>query len=128
MVPINEYQQKVFNILKEDILKAKVYDDVPKKSKLPIVVLGDYGLSNGLTKGYGYVISQNIDIYSEYEGKKEINNLVSQVVSSLAKLLNTDINKDWCIISVVIGESTIGRAEDIYIANLKFDIEIEEMY
>ena len=128
MIPINEYQQKVFNILKDDILSAKVYDDVPKKTKLPIVVMGDYAISNGLVKNDSYIITQSIDIYSEYEGKKEINDLVSRSIHSLSKLLNSNINNKWLINSVVIGESTVGRADDIYIANLKFDIEIEREF
>lgn len=128
MIPINEYQQKVFNVLKKDISSAKVYDDVPKKTKLPIVILGDYVISNGLVKGDSYIITQSIDIYSEYEGKKEINNLVSQSIYSLSKLLNTDINKEWFISRVIINESNVGRSDDIYIANLKFDIEIEKNF
>lgn len=128
MIPINEYQQKVFNVLKDDILSAKVYDDVPKKTKLPIVILGDYVISSGLVKGDSYIITQSIDIYSEYEGKKEINDLVSKSIYSLSKLLNTDINKEWFISKVMINESNVGRAEDIYIANLKFDVEIEKNF
>lgn len=128
MIPINEYQQKVFNVLKDDILSAKIYDDVPKKTKLPIVILGDYVISSGLVKGDSYIITQSIDIYSEYEGKKEINDLVSKSIYSLSKLLNTDINKEWFISKVMINESNVGRAEDIYIANLKFDVEIEKNF
>lgn len=128
MIPINEYQQKVFNVLKNDILSAKVYDDVPKKTKLPIVILGDYAISSGLVKGDSYIITQSIDIYSEYEGKKEINDLVSKSIYSLSKLLNTDINKEWFISKVMINESNVGRSEDIYIANLKFDVEIEKNF
>lgn len=128
MLPINEYQQKIFTTLKNNISKAKVYDDVPKKTKLPIIIVGDYGLSNGLVKKGSYIITQSIDIYSEYEGKKEINTLVAEVINLLEGLFNVNISEEWCITGVSIGESSVGRSEDIYIANLKFDFEIEENF
>lgn len=127
MIPLNDYQQKIFNVLKENMKDIKVYDDVPKSAKLPLIVVGDYMLSNGLIKSNSYKIVQAIDIYSKYEGKKEINELVSQAVCSIAKVFNKDINTEWCVTSLVLLESEIARVEDIYVANLKFEIEIEEI-
>lgn len=128
MIPLNEYQEKIYSLIKEGLKGVKVYDDVPKNAKLPLVILGDYILSNGLTKMTSYKITQSIDIYSNYEGKKEINELVSKTINTTSLIFNTDINEDWYVCSLVLLESNISRLEEFYAANLKFEIEIERKY
>lgn len=128
MIPLNEYQQIIFNLLKKKITDVKVYDDVPKNAKLPLIILGDYILSNGLTKMTSYKINQSIEIYSNYEGKKQINELVSQIISAISEIFNTDINEDWYVCSLVLLESNVSRLEEFYSANLKFEIEVEKKY
>lgn len=128
MIPLNDYQQIMFDTLKANLKDVKVYDDVPKNAKLPLVILGDYIISNGLTKMTSYKITQSIDIYSNYEGKKQINNLVSQAISGASLIFNTDINNDWYVTSLVLLESNVNRLDEFYSANLKFEIELERKY
>lgn len=128
MIPLNEYQQKLYDLVKEGLKPINVYDDVPKNAKLPLVILGDYVISNGFTKCTNYKINQSIDIYSNYEGKKQINELVSKAISSASLIFNTDINEDWYVSSLVLLESNVSRLEEFYAANLKFEIEIERKY
>ena len=125
MIPINDYQKLLYSTLQEEFT-TKIFDDVPKNTKLPVVILGDYIISSGISKSKGYSITQNIDIYSEYEGKKEINDYVSRCIESVSKIFNQEIIDNWEVSSLRLSDSTISRVEDIYVANMKFEIVLEQ--
>lgn len=124
MIPINDYQRNVYKSL--NTTGYKVFDEVPKDESLPLIVLGDYSLSDGLVKCESYVINQKIDIYSEYEGKKEINEMVSVVLHKLKGLINTYITDTFFIADIRLLESSVYRNEDsLYIANINIQFELE---
>ena len=124
LIPLNDYQRTIYNLLvKTDY---KVFDEVPQDEVPPLISIGDYILSEGTTKG-SLSISQQIDLYSLYEGKFEINTMVSCVLDVLAEAENSSINDTFFISIMKLGESSITRLEDgIYMATINITFEMEE--
>lgn len=124
MIPINDYQKKIYQTLSST--GYKVFDEVPIDEELPLVTIGDYTLSDGVVKSESYTISQIINIYSDYEGKKEINQMVSVTLDKLKSLVNTDITDTFFIADTRLLESPISRNEEgFYMANLNIQFELE---
>ncbi len=124
MIPINDYQKKIYQTLSST--GYKVFDEVPIGEELPLVTIGDYTLSDGVVKSESYTISQIINIYSDYEGKKEINQMVSVTLDKLKSLVNTDITGTFFIADTRLLESPISRNEEgFYMANLNIQFELE---
>jgi hypothetical protein len=122
MIPINELQSKIYQALNS--LDIKVYDEVPLNSAMPLVSIGDYNLSSMEYKNNGFIFLWTINIYTEYEGKKQVNELVSESIEYLYELKNQVLNQDYCIDDVMLNEANINRIEGFYVANLSIRIEI----
>ena len=122
MIPINELQSKIYQTLNS--LDIKVYDEVPLNSVMPLISIGDYNLSSLEFKGNGFSFNWTINIYTEYEGKKQVNKLVSDVIDCLYKLDNESLNNEYSINDVMLNEANINRIEGFYVANLSIRIEI----
>ena len=126
MLPINEYQKQIYNALK--LTGYKVFDEVPIDETLPLITISDYVLSEGDIKSDGYIIQQQIDLYSQYEGKKQVNEMVASVLKEVKNICDTGINESYFVGFVTLLESEISRMEDgLYVANLKFEIHLEEV-
>ena len=127
MLPINDYQKLLYLALKKT--GYKVFDEVPIDETLPLIMISDYVLSEGDMKSDGYIIQQQIDLYSQYEGKKQVNEMVASVLKEVKEIENTMVNEDGYFIGfVTLLESEISRMEDgLYVANLKFEIHLEEV-
>ena len=126
MLPINDYQKLLYLALKKT--GYKVFDEVPIDETLPLITISDYVLSEGDMKSDGYIIQQQIDLYSQYEGKKQVNEMVASVLKEVKNICDTGINESYFIGFVTLLESEISRMEDgIYVANLKFEIHLEEV-
>ena len=126
MLPINDYQKLLYLALKKT--GYKVFDEVPIDETLPLITISDYVLSEGDMKSDGYIIQQQIDLYSQYEGKKQVNEMVASVLKEVKNICDTGINESYFVGFVTLLESEISRMEDgIYVANLKFEIHLEEV-
>lgn len=124
MIPINDYQKKIYEALSST--GYKVFDEVPVDEELPLIAISDYTLSDGVVKSESYTISQAINIYSEYEGKKEINEMMSVTLDKLKSLVNEDITGTFFIADVRLLESSVSRNEEsFYMANLNIQFELE---
>ena len=122
MIPINELQSKIYQALNS--LDIKVYDEVPLNSAMHLVWIADYNLSSMEYKNNGFIFLWTINIYTEYEGKKQVNELVSESIEYLYELKNQVLNQDYCIDDVMLNEANINRIEGFYVANLSIRIEI----
>ena len=122
MIPINELQSKIYQALNS--LDIKVYDEVPLNSAMPLVSIGDYNLSSLEFKGNGFSFNWTINIYTEYEGKKQVNELVSKTIECLYNLIGEDLNDTYSIDEIILNEANINRLEGFYVANLSIRIEI----
>ena len=126
MLPINDYQKLLYLALKKT--GYKVFDEVPIDETLPLITISDYVLSEGDMKSDGYKIQQQIDLYSQYEGKKQVNEMVASVLKEVKNICDTGINESYFIGYVTLLESQVLRMEDgLYVANLKFEIHLEEV-
>ena len=122
MIPINELQAKIYQCLSD--LDIKVYDEVPLNSPMPLISIGDYNLSSMEYKGEGYIFDWIINIYTEYEGKKQVNELVSKTINKLYKLSESNLNEFYSVNDVILNNATINRLEGFYVANISIKIEI----
>ena len=126
MLPINDYQKLLYLALKKT--GYKVFDEVPIDETLPLITISDYVLSEGDMKSDGYKIQQQIDLYSQYEGKKQVNEMVASVLKEVKNICDTGINESYFVGFVILLESEISRMEDgLYVAYLKIQFELEEV-
>ena len=122
MIPINELQTKIYQALQG--VGINVYDEVQEGATMPLISIGDYILSSLEFKGRGFLFNWTINIYTEYEGKKQVNELVSKAIESLYSLIGKDLNEVYSIDEVMLNEANINRLEGFYVANLSIRIEI----
>ena len=122
MIPINELQSVIYKALQG--VGIKVYDEVQEGATMPLISIGDYILSSLEFKGRGFSFSWTINIYTEYEGKKQVNELVSKAIESLYNLIGKNLNEVYSIDEVMLNEANINRLEGFYVASLSIRIEI----
>ena len=84
MLPINDYQKLLYLALKKT--GYKVFDEVPIDETLPLITISDYVLSEGDMKSDGYIIQQEIDLYSQYCTMQFMTRLSRQILVSVSDL------------------------------------------
>ena len=127
MIPINDLQNKIYVKLCE-LENVKIYDEVIESTTMPFVNLADYTLQYEEYKDDGYIFEWDINIYSTYEGKKEVNNLLASIIDKLLELNECKINEKWEFIDVRFNNSNTSRSnEGFYSCNIKFIFEIGEV-
>ena len=125
MIPINNLQSVIYKAL-NDNLGIAVYDEVLESAVMPLLAIGDYALSEYNTKYEGYEFNWKLSIYTEYEGKKEVNNLLSKTLNILKSLDNTEIN-EFYIDSVMLDSANVYRNEGYYVADINIKILLMEV-
>ena len=122
MIPINSLQAKIYQALQG--VGIKVYDEVQEGATMPLISIGDYNLSSLEFKDNGFSFNWTINIYTEYEGKKQVNELVSKTIECMYQLIGEDLSDTYSIDEVMINEANINRLEGFYVANLSIRIDI----
>ena len=122
MIPINSLQAKIYQALQN--VGIKVYDEVQEGAIMPLISIGDYIMSSLEFKDRGFSFNWTINIYTEYEGKKQVNELVSKTIECLYELTGEDLSDIYSIDEVILNEANINRLEGFYVANLSMRIEI----
>ena len=122
MIPINSLQAKIYQALQN--VGIKVYDEVQEGAIMPLISIGDYILSSLEFKDNGFSFLWTINIYTEYEGKKQVNELVGKTIECLYQLIEEDLSDIYSIDEVILNEANINRLEGFYVANLSIRIEI----
>ena len=122
MIPINSLQAKIYQALQG--VGIKVYDEVQEGAIMPLISIGDYIMSSLECKDDGFSFNWTINVYTEYEGKKQVNELVSKTIKHLYDLVGEDLSENYCINNVILNEANINRLEGFYVANLSMKIEI----
>ena len=125
MIPINNLQSVIYKAL-NDNLDITVYDEVLESASMPLLTIGDYILTEYNTKFEGYEFNYKLSIYTEYEGKKEVNDLLSKTLNILKGLDNTEIN-EFYIDSVMLDNANIYRNEGYYVADINIKILLMEV-
>jgi Protein of unknown function (DUF3168) len=76
-------QVAIYNRLKADT-SLKVYDQVPEKAVFPYVSIGEDTVTDNSTKTEdGEEITHTLHVYSSYNGRKEVKELMSKVLEQL---------------------------------------------
>ena len=122
MIPINSLQAKIYQALQN--VGIKVYDEVQEGATMPLISIGDYLLSSLEFKDSGFSFLWTINIYTGYEGKKQVNELVSKTIECMYQLIGEDLSDTYSIDEVILNEANINRLEGFYVANLSIRIEI----
>lgn len=122
MIPINDLQAKIYQALQG--VGIKVYDEVQEGATMPLISIGDYALNSVEFKGCGFSFNWTLSVYTEYEGKKQVNELVSKTIKHLYDLAGQDLSDIYLIDEVTLNEANISRLEGFYVANLSIRIEI----
>ncbi len=122
MIPINSLQAKIYQALQG--VGIKVYDEVQEGATMPLISIGDYILSSLEFKDNGFSFLWTINIYTEYEGKKQVNELASKTIECLYELIGEDLSDMYSIDEIMLNEANINRLEGFYVANLSIRIEI----
>ena len=122
MIPINSLQAKIYQALQG--VGVKVYDEVQEGAIMPLISIGDYIMSSLEFKDSGFSFNWTINIYTEYEGKKQVNELVSKTIECLYELIGEDLSDIYSIDEIMLNEANINRLEGFYVANLSIRIEI----
>lgn len=124
MMPLNEYQTALYKVLSE--IDCKVYDHVPSDAKFPFVSISDTNITDSsLKNGELFEIEQVIEVWSDYEGKKEVNRIASDIYEYAKKLIGANLNDNQSVGSIFLLPSQVSRLEGYYKANLIFKITIE---
>ena len=104
MIPINSLQAKIYQALQN--VGIKVYDEVQEGAAMPLISIGDYVLSSLEFKDNGFSFLWTINIYTEYEGKKQVNELVSKTIECLYELIGEDLSDIYSIDEVILKLAT----------------------
>ena len=127
MINFNDYQALLYKKLKEIRLDGKelsIYDKVPANAKFPFVIVSDYEFDSGESKDCSFIINQNLEVWSDYQGKKEINTIVSLALAKATELAPSELNNGLSIDAVNVMLSTVKEVEGFFNANLAINFEI----
>ena len=122
MIPINSLQAKIYQALQG--VGIKVYDEVQEGATMPLISIGDYIMSSLEFKDRGFSFNWTINIYTEYEGKKQVNELVGKTIKCIYQLTGEALSDTYSIDEVTLNEANVNRLEGFYVANLSIRIEI----
>jgi len=83
-IPLDDLQKALYELLSSKQSTA-VYDDVPEDASFPCITFGSFtAKQNGSKDTDINDVTLQIDIWSEYQGKAEINGIVNDVCMVLS--------------------------------------------
>ena len=125
MINLSSYQKAIY----EELVKLgySVYDEVPEDTKFPYIVIGDIDFSEGQNNFNDLLdINLNILVWSLWEGKKEVNDILSNIINAFANLKEKKINNQ-SLYNFNLGSSSIKRLEGVYNGNLNLGFSIKQL-
>lgn len=85
-IPMVAFQTALYKELSEGQDTAPVYDMVPVNAKMPFITLGTMTCKpNGAKTADISDVTQTIDIWSTYRGKKEVNEIANDLITVLSR-------------------------------------------
>lgn len=91
-IPLNVLTKELYELLTAN-LTVPVYDDVPYDAVLPYVTFGLFTCKTAGTKVNDISdVTINIDIWSDYQGKSEVNTIAHDVIGLLNQLDSTTVD------------------------------------
>ena len=125
MINLSSYQKAIYEELVE--LGYNVYDEVSEEAKFPYVVIGDIDFSEGQNNFNDLLdINLNILVWSLWEGKKEVNDILSNIINAFTDLKEKEIGNQ-SLYNFNLGSSSIKRLDGVYNGNLNLGFSIKEL-
>lgn len=92
-IPLDILSKKMFELLSQN-QTTPVHDDVPEDAPLPYITFGAFTCKDNGTKVNDISDATiNIDIWSEYKGKREVNTIANNVIA-LLNSTKLDLSED----------------------------------
>lgn len=86
-LPNNALGKALFKLLNEKLPDIKVYDFVPDEAEVPYVTIGTMVTNDISSKAeVAYKVTAQINIWSEYRGKYEINKIAERIIALLCSM------------------------------------------
>lgn len=126
MVNLSNYQKAIY----EELVKLgyNVYDEVSEEAKFPYIVIGDIDFSEGQNNFNDLLdINLNILVWSLWEGKKEVNDILSNIINAFTSLHEKKI-EGQSLHNFSLGNSSIKRVDGgVYNGNLALNFSVKEL-
>ena len=126
MINLSSYQKAIY----EELVKLgyNVYDEVSEEAKFPYVVIGDIDFSEGQNNFNDLLdINLNILVWSLWEGKKEVNDILSNIINIFTNLHEKRLESQ-SLHNFSFGNSSIKRLDGgIYNGNLALNFSVKEL-
>ena len=126
MINLSSYQASIY----EELIKLgyRVYDEVTEEAKFPYVVIGDLEFNQAENYFNDLIdINLNILIWSVWEGKKEVNDIVSNIINSFADLKEKRL-ENQSLYNFSLGNSSIKRLDGgIYNGSLALNFTVKQI-
>ena len=126
MINLSSYQKAIYDELVK--LGYNVYDEVPEDAKFPYIVIGDIDFSEGQNNFNDLLdINLNILVWSLWEGKKEVNDILSNIINAFVNLHEKKL-EGQSFHNFSFGNSSIKRLDGgIYNGNLALNFSVKEL-
>ena len=116
MINLSSYQSAIYEKLTS--LGYNVYDEVPENAKFPYVVIGDVEFQEAQWHFEDVLdVNLNLLIWSIWEGKKEVNDISSNIINSFTDLEDIKAG-DQSLYRFSFGNSSIKRLDGVYNGSL----------
>ena len=126
MINLSSYQKAIY----EELVKLgyNVYDEVSEDAKFPYIVIGDIDFSEGQNNFNDLLdINLNILVWSLWEGKKEVNDILSNIINIFTNLHEKRLESQ-SLHNFSFGNSSIKRLDGgIYNGNLALNFSVKEL-
>ena len=126
MINLSSYQSVIYEELNK--LGFNVYDEVTENAKFPYIVIGDVEFSEAQRHFNDLIdINLNILIWSIWEGKKEVNDISSNIINTFASLKEKQV-ENQSLYNFSLGNSTIKRFDGgIYNGSLALNFTVKQL-
>ena len=126
MINLSSYQKAIYEELAK--LGYNVYDEVPEEAKFPYIVIGDIDFSEGQNNFNDLLdINLNILVWSLWEGKKEVNDILSNIINAFTNLYEKRL-ENQSLHNFSFGNSSIKRLDGgVYNGNLALNFSVKEL-
>ena len=126
LINLSSYQSAIYEELSK--LGFNVYDEVTENAKFPYVVIGDLEFEEAEYHFNDLIdINLNILIWSIWEGKKEVNDIASNIINAFTLLKEKQVNNQ-SLYNFSLGNSSIKRLDGgIYNGSLALNFTVKQI-
>ena len=123
MINLSSYQSAIYEKLTS--LGYNVYDEVPENAKFPYVVIGDVEFQEAQLHFEDILdVTINLLIWSMWEGKKEVNDISSNIINNFIELEDIKAG-DQSLYKFSFGSSSIKRLDEVYNGSLTLEFSVK---